>query len=120
MNSICGNGNTYGTDRSALRSVRSGKKIFRIFVLLLLVISVLVIVFSSKNSIRADEHDTSIKQYTSIKIESGDTLWSIASEYMDSHYGSRQEYIDEVKYINNLSSDTIIADEYLMIPYYKG
>ena len=79
-----------------------------------------IVVFSSGNAIQAHEDEQACKLYTSIRIEKGDTLWAIAGRYMDGHYSSIQEYIDEVKFINELTSDTIHEDAYLLVPYYKA
>ncbi|MGN1154642.1 MAG: LysM peptidoglycan-binding domain-containing protein [Agathobacter sp.] len=57
--------------------------------------------------------------YTSVEIEEGDTLWSIAEEYMCSEYDDVNDYIKDIKQINNLHSDTIHAGGYLMVPYYE-
>ena len=54
----------------------------------------------------------------SIEIQSGDTLWGIAEEYMNEKDGSIIEYIDEVKEINGLKSDDIQDSQYLTIAYY--
>ncbi len=79
-----------------------------------------IIILSSVNLTQAEEDTLARKQYTSICIQPGDTLWSIAEEYADGHYSSIQEYIEEVRFINELPSDTIHAYAYLVIPYYKG
>ena len=78
------------------------------------------VVFSSGNAIQAQEDGLACKMYTSIRIERGDTLWAIAGRYMDGHYSSIQEYIDEVKFINELTSDTIHENAYLLVPYYQA
>lgn len=57
--------------------------------------------------------------YTSIQIESGDTLWTIAEEYMCSEYDDVNDYINDVKQINNLHTDVIHAGAYLLVPYYE-
>lgn len=85
----------------------------------------LVITFSfSVNSFlsnaKADNSNISYKYYKSITISDGDTLWSIAREYMDSeHYDSIKEYIKEVKQMNSLTSDTISYGENIIVPYYS-
>lgn len=77
------------------------------------------IVFSSGNAIQAQEDGQACKLYTSIRIEKGDTLWAIAGRYIDGHYSSIREYIDEVKFINELTSDVIHEDAYLLVPYFS-
>ena len=59
------------------------------------------------------------KYYTSVQIKEGDTLHSIASEYMTAEYASMQDYIDEVVSLNGLKSTKIHAGEFLCVPYYS-
>ena len=79
-----------------------------------------VLVFSGNNTIQAQEDHAACKMYTSIQIRPGDTLWDIALQHVDGHYSSIQEYIDEVMHINELTTDTIHAGAYLVIPYYQA
>lgn len=58
------------------------------------------------------------KYYTSIPIQAGDTLWSIAQIYRTDEYASIQEYINELKFINNLTGDLIQQGNNLTIAYY--
>lgn len=58
------------------------------------------------------------KYYTSIQVESGDTLWEIAEEYRTEEYEDINSYIEEVKEINHLTSSHITDGMYLCIPYY--
>lgn len=82
-------------------------------------LSVLFLSFSSEAVDR--EHQPSYKYYKSIELSSGDTLWSIANEYMDpEHYKSTGEYIDEVMRMNSLTSDKITSGSYIIIPYYSS
>lgn len=59
------------------------------------------------------------KCYKSIEIQPGDTLWSIAGEYMTDEYSSVDAYVKEVKEINGFNGNTIYEGCYLMVPYYK-
>ncbi len=59
------------------------------------------------------------KYFKSIEIQSGDTLWSIAEEYMSDDYESTADYIREVKFINNIESNRITTGNYLTVPYYS-
>ena len=63
--------------------------------------------------------EPSYKYYTSIQIQTGDTLWSIAGVYMTGEYPSIDAYIDEVCSINHIAPDEIHAGQYLTIPYYS-
>ena len=64
--------------------------------------------------------DISYKYFTSIEVASGDTLWTIAQEYSDTeNYDSIEEYIEEVKNMNHMSSDTLLAGQFLIVPYYS-
>lgn len=58
------------------------------------------------------------KMITSVRIEKGDTLWSIANEYITDEYDDIKSYITEIKKTNRLSSDTIHEGCYILVPYY--
>lgn len=58
------------------------------------------------------------KQYMSLLINEGDTLWSIADTYNYSMMLSKEEYIDEVCRLNNISKNYIHSGKYIIIPYY--
>ncbi len=108
--------------RNAIRRKREMKKHMLMFVLG--IICVLFLSFSYQAiTINADEttEDVSYKYYTSIMIESGDTLWTLAAEYGDDiHYKSTADYIKEVMQINHLSDDRIKTGDFLIVPYYSN
>ena len=58
------------------------------------------------------------KYYTAILIEEGDTLWSIAVEYMTYEYKDRDSYMDEVRKMNDLTGSIIKSGSTLLVPYY--
>lgn len=59
------------------------------------------------------------KQYMTIKVEKGDTVWSIAEEYMTPGYDSVTELIEEIGFINSLDDNySVNSGKILMIPYY--
>lgn len=83
---------------------------------------IVVLVMSSSISGFAQSKKTAEKfnkYYTSISIKKGDTLWSIASEYMTAEYDNIEEYIQEVKRLNHISGDTIYTGRYLTVPCYS-
>ncbi|MGN1146832.1 MAG: LysM peptidoglycan-binding domain-containing protein [Lachnospiraceae bacterium] len=86
------------------------------------VVLVVVLAFSyhailSKASSGTD--DVSFKYYTSIEVAYGESLWTIAEEYAGDKYASAQDYIHEVMEINHLQDETLIAGQYLVVPYYS-
>lgn len=57
--------------------------------------------------------------YVSIKIEKGDSLWSIASRYYEKSHMNIPEYVEELKKMNQLNTDLIHAGHYLVVVYYQ-
>lgn len=78
---------------------------------------ILTIVFATKTA-TADRERERIKQVTSVQIQQGDTLWSIASRYFSDEYRDVNDYIDEIMISNGLESDTIHAGNYIIVPYF--
>ena len=60
------------------------------------------------------------KYYTSIPIEDGDSLWSIADRHADGYFESKQDFLQEVIQINHLLDSDIRQGDYLIIPYYSS
>jgi hypothetical protein len=83
-------------------------------------IAVIFIVFTLyPNKSNAQSQDgASYKYFHKIYVESGDTLWSIASENK-SDKESTTDYIKGVKSINKLKSDDLYAGQMLVVPYYE-
>lgn len=77
---------------------------------------VLVLLGTSVASAK-DMNTTKTKYYTSITIENGDTLWSIAEKYMYDEYDSVEEYVNDLIRINGLNGDTLYAGNNLVIVY---
>lgn len=64
------------------------------------------------------EAEDTYKYFQSVEIEKGDTIWSIASQYISSEYASMDEYVNEIIELNNLESVEIHTGEYIVVPYY--
>lgn len=69
-------------------------------------------------TVTAERNGERVKLVTSVEIKKGDTLWSIASEYMSDEYDDINEYINEIKQSNGMTSDKIHTGNYIIIPYY--
>lgn len=64
--------------------------------------------------------DTTYTYYKSIEIQDGDTLWALAEEYADGET-SVQDYVKELKEINDLSIDgDIHSGQYLTVMCYDN
>lgn len=97
------------------------KNIYSIVVVLVVLVSVMIFSFAQKTD--AKENSTSTnreKYYTSILIEEGDSLWSIAEEYRPDKGVSIKKYIKDLKKMNNIDTDTIHAGNYLTIYYFNN
>ena len=92
---------------------------FIITAVLLFTALISILVFSSGTDMnRAEATTVQEKVYTSIEIQDGDTLWSLAETY-GQKYKSYDVFINEVCDINKLSGDRITAGAYLLIPVYR-
>lgn len=97
--------------------MRSKKSMIGIVILAVFIFSMSGF-FSNKATIEAQ--GSKEKQFTSIQVKKGDTLWTIAKKHMGSEYGSVDEYINEVCKTNHIYDGKITEDMYLVIPYYKA
>lgn len=87
---------------------------------LAVIICLFLICIISYSSIKV-QANTGFKYYTSITVENGETLWSIADRYIDyDHYKDKNAYIAEIENINHLDNgETILAGRLLIVPYYS-
>ena len=106
------------TERSRREVVRD-EKIVLISALFLTVAVVIGMITFGAVRTQAAPAEISQKQYTSIEVQSGDTLWSIASDYITDDYSDMNEYIEEVRNINKILGDDIRAGQYITVPYYE-
>lgn len=104
--------------RARRNKVRRTKQLIRRFTISAIVLG-LIISFGI-TGIKAQAHskeDHYYKYYTSVTVNRNDTLWKYATEYsLNNEYN---DYIKEVKRINNMSDDKIVSGMRLIIPYYS-
>lgn len=97
------------------------KKRIRHLLLVILVCFVFVasFLFWGNDKATSSAHINAERYVKSVLICSGDTLWSIASEYYTELDGELEDYIEEIKLANRLETPTIHAGNYILIPYFE-
>jgi len=93
------------------------KRIWIIGIAVLLVAIILSVSFAAK-TVTAQGDKERVKLVASVEIQKGDTLWSIASEHISDEYSDMNDYIDEIKECNGMTSDQIHSGNYIIVPYY--
>ena len=107
------------SDRARRQKEVAQKRVSFMFCSIIAVLMLSSIVFGTIHT-QAAPAETTYKYYTSIQVESGDTLWDIASEYISDEYSNMNEYITEVCTINHISKDEIRTGQCLVLPYYAA
>ena len=107
--------------RNRIRRERELRRHILLFVTTSIIIVVLSVTAGSIISRAQDQdNETYYKYYTSIEIQSGDTLWDLADTFADERFMSRQDFINEVCSTNHLLSSDIRQGDYLIVPYYSS
>ncbi len=88
-------------------------------VLLLIIVVVVLSVLCVTINVNASQQNSSTIQVKSVMVESGDTLWDIATANYSDNYDSIEEYVNVIKACNHITSDKIFTGSYLIIPYYQ-
>lgn len=96
---------------------KNKKRIWIAGAAILLILLLISIGFITK-TVTAQRSGKRVKLITSVEIQAGDTLWSIASAYMSDEYDSINDYIDEIRDSNGMASDEIHTGNYIIVPYY--
>ena len=84
--------------------------------------ALIIICSMLSGTIRAQAAPTepSYKYYTSIRIQKGDTLWSIAGSYMTVEYEDIDAYIREICALTHIEDSEIHYGQYITVPYYSS
>lgn len=69
----------------------------------------------------ADQASDSYKYYKEVYVESGDTLWSIATQYTDGSISEVNDCIEQIRSVNSMNKfETLKAGTYIVVPYYSS
>ncbi|MCR4727835.1 MAG: hypothetical protein K5796_04205 [Lachnospiraceae bacterium] len=90
-----------------------------IMALLVILFSIMAILFFSTKSMASSINEPTLyKYYKSVCVEAGETLTGLAEKYCDTDIKNFKDYINEVRYINNMEDDNLVAGLYIVVPYY--
>lgn len=92
------------------------RKIFRFMLILILVLisfifGSIINVFANTNEMISNE----VNEYSTVDVERGDTLWTIAQAHIDSEMDIRK-YIREIKMLNDIKGSLVKEGQILRLP----
>lgn len=105
----------FNVKRTFLFRYFTNKALIILLVALVLIVSMLF----AAQAFAAESEPSKVKTIASVRIQPGDSLWTIAEQYYSRECGNMQEYISEIKQSNGLHNDTIHAGAYIIVPYYS-
>lgn len=99
--------------------VRAQKGI--IAVVVIIIVSLALLLGTGIRALASSKEDPAAynKYYKSVRVETGDTLWTIADEYIQNLNIDKMEYIEEICELNKMDGDYIQAGEYIVVAYYS-
>lgn len=104
--------------RERQRNLRFLKRIFAL--MMILVAPVLLLLHFTADRTEAEKVNVpTYKYYTSIEVDQGESLWSIASDHMSPEYRDIYDYMSEIAAINHLHGDQLDRGQRIIIPYYS-
>ena len=107
-------------NRKRIQKIRRMRRNLILSILTFLLVGGLALSVNVLRSAAQDkETDVTYKYFTSIVVEYGDTLYSLAQEYTDEYDRNPSDYVKEVMHINHLEDETIKSGQRLIIPYYS-
>ena len=98
------------------RSSRRGASLLLLFALASIMLCLL---FANRLVHAAKEGASPEGQYISVQIQRGDTLWSLAQEYLPEGEDSVADYVGEIMRLNHMAGEEIQAGHYLTL-YVEG
>ncbi len=83
------------------------------------IVTMLLITVTSANTMLGfyDASSLTVKEYITVEICDGDTLWQLAKDYMPSDMDPRKA-VRNLCNINNISAEELYAGQTLQIPIY--
>lgn len=114
--------NELGDGMSKLRTTKHARAVLEkkivLFTTVVTLIATPIVIHKNKKEVKEIPDGYSVL-YTSYEVKSGETLWSIASDNLDtSGYNNITSYIEEIKQINHIEEDDKIkSGQHVIISY---
>lgn len=106
--------------QKAMRKRKIRKNLCLTFFTFCLVITLSLFYQSFSSKAKSISEPIQYKYYKSVSVSYGETLTTMALAHYENGYESVEDYISEVKNINHLDSDSILAGQFLILPYYSS
>lgn len=95
-------------------------RLLRMCVIAMVILACVLIIFIRSSARKADAVSMpTYKYYTSVEVNQGDSLWSIAEDHMSSGYKDTADLVDEIASINHLHDDCLDVGQKIIVPYYS-
>ena len=91
------------------------------FMLGLFILIVIMFISAKAVIVKAEYNHEKVyqKMYTTVLVESGDTVWKIAEEKISAGYENISELVEEIGFINGLDGNYFIrSGSVIIVPYY--
>ena len=98
---------------------RTNRRLVLALIIITCILAFLLIKISASSAEAERLGSPAQKYYTSIVVDPGDSLWSIAETYRTEQYSSIYDYMQEIMDINHLHSENLPSGNSICIPYYK-
>ncbi|MEG0804926.1 MAG: LysM peptidoglycan-binding domain-containing protein [Lachnospiraceae bacterium] len=103
------------------RQIHNSPRFFKFFsITIVLVLALLTISQFFHKTCQVKASGTEVCYYTTIQVQEGDTLWSIANDYITGEDTTFDSFLEAIIQVNRLQEDLIYAGDYLTIPYYQS
>ena len=108
--------------RRRVQRIRNIKRFCMISAISIFLVIVCVLSVNVFNSFAQDNDAvTTYKYFTSVVVEHGDTLYSLADEHTECYDVDINNYIEEVMHINHIEDvSSIQSGQHLIVPYYSN
>ncbi len=110
----------YARTKAQIRRKERRMRKIRTMTLLILVIAVTAIITLRFSADRTDAVSVpTYKYYTTVEVNQGESLWSVAEDHMTEGYDDIYELMGEIYDINHLKSETLDVGQKIIVPYYS-